>query len=534
MPEENKNKQDWMFDNQDANIFVNNDENIDIQNQTFDQWLKSDQQVTPEDKDMLFKQMESEVQQPIQQEVEPEQPVENVVENQEINNQEFEGNQNFESNEQIVDNANVENYVEETENIQPVNNDIMGENFGLNNENVNMEEGSEEWDESLKIDFSSNAVTKKVIKKRNYHKINWFLGGFIFLAIVVLALLFGYGLYFSGSLKQASETSEYEKKAIEYYDSAVDFLEWYINVSNSDNYDYAIENFNVDDIVYANDLSYINKKVLMDQLVVNLGNKIMNNYNLLNEKKTDLTKYAFLPTELNFSEDNEYDINTVESSLLALESIKFGSAMSVFRYLDSFLNSLVSSTRISKTQIQEKIDDILDRWEKDIDLYIKKCYLNPYETNYNCNLIRDWDNYYSLIEEDSGIDTSFMKTLMQAIDMKLEQSTLPSFSILFQTFDNNNENLSFDVEIDTLPSDEEELSKQGILEPHVFILTQLVNTLKQSRFIIWDYIRIDSLDVEPEIITVWNTEFTVNSSSKSFTVPIKKESEIGIYDFVSN
>jgi hypothetical protein len=68
--------------------------------------------------------------------------------------------------------------------------------------------------------------------------------------------------------------------------------------------------------------------------------------------------------------------------------------------------------------------------------------------------------------------------------MKLEQTELPSFSINFQKFDKNSNQITFNIDINTFKQDEIELAKKGIVSPHFFILNNLINNLRQSRFIL--------------------------------------------------
>ncbi|HRU50522.1 MAG TPA: hypothetical protein P5155_03375, partial [Candidatus Absconditabacterales bacterium] len=61
----------------------------------------------------------------------------------------------------------------------------------------------------------------------------------------------------------------------------------------------------------------------------------------------------------------------------------------------------------------------------------------------------------------------------------------------------------------------------------------LVNNLKQSKFILGKGIVVKTLKTEPKTIEIGSTEFTINNSNKSFTVEIQKESEREIDDFIN-
>jgi hypothetical protein len=203
----------------------------------------------------------------------------------------------------------------------------------------------------------------------------------------------------------------------------------------------------------------------------------------------------------------------------------------VFSKLDTFLDSLSREMWMDKAAVLSGMNQIIERWEKDINLYIKNCYLNASEIDFNCNTIGDFNRYYELTQ-DSSFNVSFFKKLLQFIEEKLEQTEIPSFSIKFKWFDPSSRLLSFDIEINTFKEDEVELAKVWILSSHSFILNSLVNNLKLSRVIVSEPIEIRSILINQRTLKFWTTEFTVNTSSSSFTVPIKKDNQIEIDDFV--
>jgi len=277
--------------------------------------------------------------------------------------------------------------------------------------------------------------------------------------------------------------------------------------------------------------SYISKKETLKNSVRDLLSSIINSTNHLDETKKHVSTYGFFSDKLsNIISDNEA-ITSIKDSLSAIESIKFSSAISVFSKLETFVERLSKETGHTKEQILSNIDKITKRWEKDINLYIKNCYLNASEIDFNCNNIWDFDKYYELTEEEN-FNTSFFKYLIQFIDNRLEQSEVPSFSIKFKSFDPKNKELTFDIEINTFKEDEIELAKKWILSPHSFILNSLINNLKLSRVIVSEPIEIKSINIEQRTLVFGTTEFTVNTSNKTFTVPIKKENQIEIDDFV--
>lgn len=279
------------------------------------------------------------------------------------------------------------------------------------------------------------------------------------------------------------------------------------------------------------DKSYIYKKESLKASTDNLFNSIVSNANRLDETKKHVSTYWFFSDKLSNIISEDEPISAIQDSMAAIESIKFSSAISVFAKLDTFVETLSKEIWMDKATIIKNMNAISDRWEKDINLYIKTCHLNPSELDYNCNNIGDFNKYYELIQ-DSEFNVSFFKKLMQSIYEKLEQAEVPSFSIKFKSFDPESKELSFDVEINTFKEDEIELAKNWILSPHSFILKNLMNNLKLSRSIVSEVIEFHSITVNQRVIQFWSTEFTVNTSKKTFTVPVKKENQVEIDDFV--
>jgi len=60
---------------------------------------------------------------------------------------------------------------------------------------------------------------------------------------------------------------------------------------------------------------------------------------------------------------------------------------------------LANLLSISPEEVQAKIQALDTRGEKDIKTYLNTCYLNPFEIDENCNLIGDFDRYYTYYEK---------------------------------------------------------------------------------------------------------------------------------------
>lgn len=195
---------------------------------------------------------------------------------------------------------------------------------------------------------------------------------------------------------------------------------------------------------------------------------------------------------------------------------------------------MVSDFGYQQSEIKKILNELIERGENDIQNYLNYCYNNPYEP-VQCNIIWDFDKYYQLRENSTGekpFNTSFFKKLMEHIDKKLEYSNVPSFSITFNSFDGKSNSIAFTVEVNTLKEDEYVLLKQGIKSPHIFIVSELIQLLKQSTFIVGKAIDAKDIRVTSKPITIWGSKYMVNNSVKTFTLPIQKNTEREIFDYV--
>lgn len=199
--------------------------------------------------------------------------------------------------------------------------------------------------------------------------------------------------------------------------------------------------------------------------------------------------------------------------------------------MDVFISSLADNLGYTKSDIREKLDELITRGEKDIEYYLNVCYNNPYEP-VKCDKVDDFNNYYKRILGDRSFDTSFFKVLMEYINNNLEYSNMPSFSITFNSFDGKSNSIGFTVEVNTLKEDEYALIQQGIKSPHIFIVSELIKLLKQSTFIVGKAIDAKDIKVNPKQVTIGASKYVVNNSIKNFVLPIQKGTEREIFDFV--
>lgn len=269
---------------------------------------------------------------------------------------------------------------------------------------------------------------------------------------------------------------------------------------------------NLNRIINAPKTTYVNKKNIIQRDIDEVSQAILGHYQTLNRVKQDITKYGFLSKEMYDIMQKQNNMQPIKKSLLSLEVIKFSSAMRVFSYLDTFLEGFASSLRWPVSDVESKLQNLLERGEKDIFVYLNNCYLNPFEWDYDCNVVADFDEYYKTVLEDLSFDKTFFKQLMEYIDLKLEQTEIPSFSIIFRKFDPSKEQITFNIDVNTFQKDEIALLQKNILNPHIFVVTQLLNLLKQSVFVVGESIDIKKLDVKSREVQLGSQTFTINNS----------------------
>ncbi|MFZ2150799.1 MAG: hypothetical protein WAZ12_00565 [Candidatus Absconditicoccaceae bacterium] len=383
-------------------------------------------------------------------------------------------------------------------------------------------------DDGMKTDLTN------VIVSRSYWKlfILSFFGMIIF--SLISAGLFIYNSYLQ-DLKTSVTESQYDKYIKQYDSLKKETFGLIFNKPISDvvQLDLASEKGvqTLESFLKNSSFTYIKKRDVLQVSLDNLVNSTTSIYTEVTDKKNYVTKYGFFTQELKDLLKDQDNMSNIKRSLLSLENIKFSSAIQVFSYLDTFIDGLAKSLNVEKDQINTGMKDVIDRSEKDIMVYLNNCYLNPFEIDYDCNTIGDFDMYYN-IKGQTGFDTSFFKRLIYYIDLKLEQTEIPSFSIMFNGFSSNSNQITFSINVDTFKQDELSLVEKGISNPHIFIVKNLINFLKQSKFILGKDITTKNIKVQPRTITIGSNQFNVNHSAMNFSLPIQKDSEREIFDFV--
>ncbi len=277
-------------------------------------------------------------------------------------------------------------------------------------------------------------------------------------------------------------------------------------------------------------LNFVQKKDLLEEKLGALGQRILEYKTVTKELREKMNRDGFFPQELVDILKTDNAVGSIQRSLLSLEVVKFSSAMKVFSLMDVFVSQLADNLGYTKSDIREKLSELLERGERDVEYYLNVCYNNPYEPT-KCDKINDFDVYYKSILGDQELDTYFFKNLMEFINNKLEFSTMPSFSITFNSFDGKSNSIAFTIEVNTLKEDEYALIQQGVKSPHIFIVSELIKLLKQSSFILGKAIDAKDIKVTPKQVSIWNAKYLVNNSIKNFNLPIQKTTEREIFDF---
>lgn len=284
------------------------------------------------------------------------------------------------------------------------------------------------------------------------------------------------------------------------------------------------------DRIVLSSLNFIDKKYILQRELSIAAQQYIQNNQQVEDMQRDVAQYGYLPQEVvNIFQDSNMQVS-LQRWLIALEAIKFTTAIKVFSYLDTFVVWLADYLSVSPTYVKEQMQKMSNRGEQDIYAFLSNCYMNPYELSYDCGVVGDFDARYAT-QKDTWVDPAFFKQVLYYIDQKLEQTQIPSFSIVFQKFDPRAETISFSIEVNTFQQDEAALVDAGIVNPHIFIVTSVIHLLQQSRFIQWSSIDAKQINIQPKIVKIGANQFVVNNSVLQYTLPIQKDVAREIDDF---
>ncbi len=413
----------------------------------------------------------------------------------------------------------------------PPREDVKIEKFGIRIE------PTEEKRETVKL-WESGMIGGQKSRYHNQYRRLFLLSFFVIvvtgLASIVLRLYSRYVYFAAQPIPDATYQSY-----IDTYKKGREFIDKALNLSSYQQYTtFSLEGTggekNVSSVINDTSLSYIQKKDILQQALNDFSTRFASHATTLSTLKENISKYGFFSQELYDLIESQSATTSIKKYLLSLEIIKFSSAIKVFSYMDTFVSSLANALKEPTSMVQEKMQKFADRGEKDILVYLNNCYFNPYEIDYDCNMVGDFDRYYDLVDKETPRpDTNFFKKMAYYVDNKLEQTDLPSFSITFKKYDPTQKQISFTVDVNTFKQDEIALIKKGIINPHIFILSNLLNLIKQSIFVVSENIDAKSIKIVPKVIKIWSSVYNVNNSTLDFVLPIQKWSEREISDYIA-
>ncbi len=399
---------------------------------------------------------------------------------------------------------------------------------------ITQEEKSEN---DTQVDFSDTS-TEKVKEDPELHYWRWFLR---LVTVTRVSILIGILAFIIYQYSYQSSIPQDDNNKIQAY---VDSLHnWYKTFIGYFGWAKTYRQFNSTSLLWSNadealsnlhnaSLNFIDKRYITQQALSTLLGRYQQQHEALETAQQDIAQYGFLPQELvRVFQESDVQVS-LQRWLVALESIKFSTAIQVFSYLDTFIAEFASYMWVERDYVKEQMQYVADRGDQDIYAFLSNCYMNPYELSYDCNIIGDFDLRYTT-QTDSEVDPNFLKALLYYIDQKLEQTELPSFNIVFQRFDPRAETITFSIEVNTFQQDEAALVQAGIINPHIFIVTNVIHLLKENRFIQWSAIDTKQINIKPKLVRIGSNEFVVNNSTLQYTLPLQQDVAREIYDFQS-
>ncbi len=313
--------------------------------------------------------------------------------------------------------------------------------------------------------------------------------------------------------------------------TSIDEIVGYPGISKYSTIDQLNSATQIGDIISAS-IPFMFKQDILVELVEKLKLTILGNNKKAEEISQEITKYGFVPPDVMNLMETSKDKIPIITSLHTLETVKFGTALKLFSMLDTFLQDASQELWLNRTILEDTINTYLENGEAYISNYLSMCYLNPYEKLPDCNQINDFENYFKYEQPNANINYKYFSRLLELVEKRLETSSVASIKIDFKSFDPNSKNLAFQVTISTLAEDEAAFLMKGILNPHVFILSTLVNLLKQSLFVIGDGISVQNITVKDQNITIGNVQIPIKTSFMSFDLPLQSSSQREISDYL--
>jgi hypothetical protein len=292
----------------------------------------------------------------------------------------------------------------------------------------------------------------------------------------------------------------------------------------------------VSKIIQDTEIDFITKKKILTPWVTLLYRDIANRFDSFESLKNTAWQQWFFPQKIKDISKQDWFDNSIQKAIVSVESIRFAVALKYFSLIDSFIGQLSSYASVDKAVVSEKLKSFAERWEKDIYLYVSACYLNGYELWTSCSTIWDFFNYYKYTDTSlSKDDLRLFLLTMDIIQAKLENTDFPSLDVAVRNIDTQENTITLNVTINTFKEDEAKLIlSEWILNPHIYLITSIINHLRESRYVLTDSINLSQLIVDKKKVKVWWQVVTVNSSTFDFTLPLQNPVQREIYDFTNS
>lgn len=284
-------------------------------------------------------------------------------------------------------------------------------------------------------------------------------------------------------------------------------------------------------VIDAKWLNYVHKRDLTNKAVHQIGNNIVALKTEIDEIKSDTAEFGLFDKELSTLLNVDKTESSIQESLLSLETIKFATALQVFALLDTFTNPLARTTKNTQEYVLDQMRLYIERWEVDISNYLQSCYLNPFESWDTCKNIDDFKKYFEFLEQRPDFDVELFKQMIVFAEQKLEDDQFPNLWIQFERFDPASQRLSFTVSVNTTIYDRKQLEQLWVVAPQIFVITNLVNLLKQSKFVLWESINVNKLNITKKDIKVWWNPEQIYSTELVFSLPLQKWTQREIFDY---
>ena len=314
---------------------------------------------------------------------------------------------------------------------------------------------------------------------------------------------------------------------------------------------------NFDQIVGSNRFLY-EKKIESDKKIINLLDSAKNVDKDIDIQSQEYISNWYYPKQLS---DNVRE-GEIQKPIITIESIKLSTALQFYGLLNDFKEEYAARLWLSKQVSDAYLNYYKSIADTDILKYVQMCYMNPYiwDNDGTCKNEQDFISYFitrhkenmsrikiysngqefSLIDlKDesslSNISKNFV-VLMDLLIQKLDKEKLPALVITFNNFNPQTSTIKFSIEINSFDSTYEQLrgNVANITSPHEFMVTNLINLIRQSRLIKSENIKIQNQTIQTTNVKEWNLIYKKYTSKYDFELPVQKNVEREVSDFDFN